>query len=221
LDLKRAAAQGKLPDRPGKPVVTDVRVQKAQAAWDQYRYDEAIQLYERALARDPHHPVLLVDLARAYALRYRFAEAEKLVDLANSLHPDDARLQLMLGASYQLIQQFDRAIHCLNRALELEPNLPERPQVLVDLAAMHERLHNLTAARKCAEDAVTLAPAFYKAQYQLAHIDRRSGNLEAAEKCWKRRSTKKRRRWAFVPTRGISWAPCMTKTVALMTPSTP
>ena len=56
----------------------DVRIDKAQKAWDARRYDEAIWYYERALARDPNNAVLLADVARAYALRYRYAEAEKL-----------------------------------------------------------------------------------------------------------------------------------------------
>lgn len=180
LDAKRAASSGKGPGG-DQPAVADVRVQKAQLAWDQRRYDEAIWYYERALARDPHNPILLVDLARAYALRYRFTDAEKLVDLANTLHPNDAKLQLMLGNSYKQIQQFDRAINCMTRSLELAPNAPDRPQTLVELASMHERLHSLDTARRCAEEAMSLAPSFYKAHYALAVIDRRAGDIAAAE----------------------------------------
>ena len=50
---------------------------------------------------------------------------------------------------------------------------------------MHERLHDLEHARKCAEEAMALAPTYYKAQYVLANIDRRAGNVEAAETRWK------------------------------------
>lgn len=184
LDAKRAAALGKA--NPDAPAVADVRVPKAQAAWEQHRYDEAISLYERALARDPHNPILLVDLARAYALRYRFADAEKLVDLANTLHPNDAKLQLMLGNSYRQIQQFDRAIACMKRSLELAPQAPDRAQTLVELASMHERLHDLATARKCAEEAAALTTAFFTAQYQLAIIERRAGDASAAELRWKK-----------------------------------
>ena len=185
-EAKRAAARGTGPagQSPRSPNV-DLRVSKAQAAWDQHRYDEAIWQYERALARDPHNPVLLTDVARAYALRFRFADAEKLVDLANSLHPDDARLQEMLGHSYEQIKQFDRAIACLRRSLELAPDQPGRPQILLELAKMYERLHDLENARKCAEEVIALAPTYYMAQYVLANIDRRAGDLEGAEAKWK------------------------------------
>ncbi|MEX0611573.1 MAG: sulfotransferase [Pirellulales bacterium] len=163
----------------------DVRIDKAQALWNQRRFDEAIWYYERALARDPHNAVLLVDVARAYALRFRYADAEKLVDLAQSLYPDDAHLQQMLGRSYVRLQQFDRAIACYRRALELAPASPERPQTLLELAKMHERLHNLEAARQCVEQALALAPGFEKARYALANIERRAGNLEGAESRWR------------------------------------
>jgi tetratricopeptide (TPR) repeat protein len=184
---KRAAAADQMGNGPAAPRhKPDVRIDKAQRLWNQRRYDEAIWYYERALARDPHNPVLLVDVARAYALRYRYADAEKLVALAQSLHPDDAHLQQMLGRSYVQIQQFDRAILCYRRALELAPSSPERPQTLLELAKMHERLHDLDAARCCVEEALVLAPGFEKARYALANIERRAGELEAAEARWRR-----------------------------------
>jgi tetratricopeptide (TPR) repeat protein len=184
---KRAASQ-KHGDvgRPALRRKPDVRVDKAQALWEQRRYEEAIWYYERALARDPHSPVLLVDLASAYALRYRFADAERLVDFANKLYPDDARLQRMLGTSYMHIQQFDRAIACFTRSLELNLDPRVRPETLLELARMHERLHDLAAARKCAEDALSLAPNFYKAEYVLATIVRRQGEIANAEARWRK-----------------------------------
>jgi tetratricopeptide (TPR) repeat protein len=163
----------------------DVRIDKAQLAWEQRRFDEAIWYYERALARDPHNPVLLADVARAYALRFRFADAEKLVDLAETLYPDDAHLQQMLGRSYVMIQQFDRAIDCYRRSLELAPASSDRPQTLLELAKMYERLHDLATARVCVEEALALAPGLEKAKYALANIERRAGNLEAAESRWR------------------------------------
>ncbi|HEY3392741.1 MAG TPA: sulfotransferase, partial [Lacipirellulaceae bacterium] len=183
--MKRAAASQALvgPALPRhKP---DVRIDKAQRAWEQRRFDEAIWYYERALARDPQNPVLLVDVARAYALRYRYADSEKLVDLAQSLHPDDAHLQQMLGRSFVRIQQFDRAIACYQRSLELAPNASERPETLLELAKMHERLHDLAAARQCVEEAIALAPGFEKAKYSLANIERRAGDKSAAESRWR------------------------------------
>src|SRR5262245_17633416 len=115
---KRSNAQGKSKLGPSaRPNNPDVRITKAQDAWNRGDYDEAIWCYERALARDPHNPVLLVDVARAYALRFRYTDAEKLVNLAESLYPDDAHLQQMLGRSHATLQRFDRAIACYCRFL--------------------------------------------------------------------------------------------------------
>jgi tetratricopeptide (TPR) repeat protein len=177
---KRAAA--KETARPALPRhKPDVRIDKAQNAWQARRYDEAIWYYERALARDPNNAVLLVDVARAYGLRFRFADAGKLVDRACALHPNDAHLQLMLGRSYVMLKQFDRGIDCYLRALDLNPESAEKPQVLLELAKMHERLHDLDRARQCAEEALELAPWFEPACYQLAILERRRDDLEAAQ----------------------------------------
>jgi tetratricopeptide (TPR) repeat protein len=163
----------------------DVRIDKAQRAWDARQYDEAIWYYERALAHDPNNPVLLADVARVYALRFRYADAEKLIERAQSLHTNDAQLQEMLGRSFVQIQQFDRAIACYRRSLELAPSSTERPQTLLELAKMHERLHDLAAARTCVGEALAIAPDLEAARYLLASIERRESNIEAAEKLWR------------------------------------
>jgi tetratricopeptide (TPR) repeat protein len=179
----RRAAGGEAGE-PGPRHRLDVRIDKAQSLWREQKFEEAIYYYERALARDPLNPVLLVDVARAHALRYRFASAEKLVNQACTLYPNDAQLQAMLGESYAQIEHFDRAIACYERALELAPTTPKRPQILLELARMHERLHNLPAARRSAEEAVSLAPGVHYARYILANIERRVGNSAAAEATW-------------------------------------
>jgi tetratricopeptide (TPR) repeat protein len=163
----------------------DVRIDKAQLAWEQRRYDEAIRFYEQALARSPRNPVLLVDVARAYALRYRYADAQRLVELAQSLYPHDAHVQRMLGESFALIQRYDQAIACYRRSLELAPSGPDRPHTLLELSNMYERLHQLDAARECAEEAHALAPHLEKARYALAVVDRRSGDGAGAEARWR------------------------------------
>lgn len=163
----------------------DVRVSKAQRAWDERKYEEAIWYYERALAHAPNNPVLMCDVARAYALRFRYDDAEKLVARAQLMHADDAQFQQMLGRTYVQIQQFDRAIQCFRRSLELAPTSPDRAQSLLELAQMYERLHDLGAARECAEEALALEPKSEKTCYQLANIERRSGNSERAESLWR------------------------------------
>jgi tetratricopeptide (TPR) repeat protein len=175
------AADGS-PPPPHKP---DFRIRRAQAAWQQRRYNEAIWFYERALARDPHNAVLLVDVARAYVLRFRYADAEKLIELAETLYPDDAHLQEMLGRSYAMTRRFDRSIACYRRSLELVPANPQRAEILWELSKMYERLHDLDSARACAEEALSLAPRFNPARYTLANIYRRSGDTAKAESLWR------------------------------------
>jgi tetratricopeptide (TPR) repeat protein len=189
---KSAAREGAGPNGAAPRHKPDSRIDKAQFCWNNGRYEEAIWYYERALARDPHNAVLLVDVSRAYALRYRYADAEKLIGLAESLYPDDAPLQQMLGHSYVMLQQFDRAIACFRRFLALAPTSPDRPATLLELAKMYERLHDLDAARQCADEALTLAPGFEKARYSLATIERRAGDVATAEARWRQLIDEKR-----------------------------
>ena len=159
----------------------DPRIDKAQQAWERRRYDDAIRLYEQALERAPTNAVLLVDVARAYALRFRYADAERLADRARNLHPENAELRRMLGRSYVQLQQFDRAIECYHQALELEPTGRDRAQTLSEVAKMYERLHRLVEARACVEEALALAPHQHVLRYLLAVIDRRAGRTEDAQ----------------------------------------
>lgn len=159
----------------------EVRVGEAQKAWSEGRFDDAIWLYERALARQPTNAVLLVDLARAYGLRFRHADAEVIVDRACRLHPKNANLQRMLGRSYVRLQQFDRAISCFCQALEISNDASERARDYYELAQMYERLHRLDDARSCVERSLELAPRQPALQYLLAVIERRSGDEAAAE----------------------------------------
>src|SRR6476646_9790248 len=66
VEAKRTAAQrSPVPGQPALQNKPDVRINKAQIAWNRGDYEEAIWCHERALARDPRNPVLLVDVARA------------------------------------------------------------------------------------------------------------------------------------------------------------
>lgn len=157
------------------------RIQKAQVAWQQRQFDEAIIFYEQALKLAPTHAGLMVDLSRAYALRYRFDEAEEIVNRACRLHPDDPTLQIMLGRTYFMIQQFDRAIECFRTALNFKLPQSRRAETLYELTRMYERLHRLDEARASALESFELEPHQPVLQYLLGLIERRAGNLAEAE----------------------------------------
>jgi hypothetical protein len=92
----------------------------------------------------------------------------------------------MLGRSFVMVQQFDRAVMCYRRCLELDPTSSDRPAILLELAKIHERLHQLPEALACVDEALVRAPDLHAARYLRATLDRRSGDPSAAEAAWLR-----------------------------------
>ena len=134
------------------------------------RYDEAIWYYERALARDPRNPVLLVDVARAYALRYRYADAEKLVELAESLYP---RRRPSPGNARPFVRANPavRPGDCLlpSRSLALSGRLA-RPSADIARTRENARATARSGGRQhVREEALALTPNFEEARYMLAN----------------------------------------------------
>ena len=153
--------------------------------WRQQKFDDAIWHYERALARNPQNAILLVDVARAYALRYRYEDAEKLVDQACVLYPDNARLQCLLGESYVQIQQFDRAIACYRRSLELAPILRSGWKYSWNLPGCTSGCTNYRLPASYAEQALIVDPNDSFARYLLALVDRRSNETAKSQAAWR------------------------------------
>lgn len=81
------------------------------------RFDEAVEVAERAVALDPANPELLGNLAVSFALAGRHAPARKAIDAAVKIAPAD-----------RINQTIARALQ------EIEEGLREQPQSLRDLA---------------------------------------------------------------------------------------
>ena len=134
---------------------------------------------------DPQNAVLLVDLARAYALRYRYADAEKLVDLAESLYPNNTQLQQMLGRSYVELQQFDRAIICYRRRLEIDKLVG---RAAADAAGTREDAREAARTRcrqRVCRGGAWTGTEFRQGAVHAGGLDRRVGDLRAAESRWR------------------------------------
>lgn len=157
----------------------DALARSAQQAWERRKYEQAIDLYEQALRRNPQGFYLLVDLARAYGLRYRMDEAEEMLQRLLGLAPRSAKVRHMVARSYSMIQRPTQAIEHYERAIELGPDHADVATGLVELSGLYEQERRLSDAREAVDRALSLAPDREDALYRHALLQIRQGEAEA------------------------------------------
>ena len=102
---------------PNKPNPAIQRLyREANEAWEQQDYQKSISLFEQATRKEPHNPVLHLNLARAYGKRYNFPAAERCIEKAVQVSNDRAQTLGEAGQVCQEFDNFDMAIACLQRA---------------------------------------------------------------------------------------------------------
>jgi tetratricopeptide (TPR) repeat protein len=94
-------------------------------------YDNAIKLFERALALDPQNFQAMRNLAAALAVRVEnnwgpptvdMARAEELLNAAAALRPDDSNLHLTKGYAYSLKSEWRSALSEAEAAIANDPS---------------------------------------------------------------------------------------------------
>ena len=78
------------------------------------RFDEAIQLYTRALELDPLRPIIRINLGMTLMHNYQPEQASKILTEAIDLNPGFPTAHYRLGLSYLLLNKTDEAITEIN-----------------------------------------------------------------------------------------------------------
>lgn len=108
----------------------------ANIAYQNHDWTQAIDLYGRALAQDPHNVDVLVHLAAAQLYAVRFADAKQSLQQAVQLAPDrtDAHLLLGLALSRQSPPDMAGAQAEWKRVIALAPgsDIAKQAQDLLD-----------------------------------------------------------------------------------------
>lgn len=157
-------------------------LQQARAFWQRNRFDESVQLFEKAVRKYPQNMLALVDASRALGARYEIARAEALLDRLFALAGRSAQALHLAGQSYRMIYRPDKAIDCFRRALALNKNIPD---ALLELAVLYERRHHLDEALACAGDCLRFAPDYAEAKLIKARLLRRRKDEATAESIWR------------------------------------
>jgi tetratricopeptide (TPR) repeat protein len=166
-----------MPKHPAKPPVVlhglgiDVpELQQARALWGLNRFDESLQLFEKAVRKFPQNLLALVDASRAFGARFEITRAEALLDRLISLGGRNPQVLHLAGQSYRMILRPEKAIDCFQRALVRCKDIPDAH---LELAVLYERRHRLDEALACINECLRIKPDYHEAQLMKARLLRR------------------------------------------------
>ena len=154
--------------------------ERAQALTRVGRHAEAAELLRDALAAQPEHVGLLLQLARCHRLLGQLAEAMRLVDRALGLtrapeHPLAEKARILLVAGHPA-----HAGAAVRRALELAPRSWEHHGLMAEALLALGNPTRVVAARAHADTALELAPDNPELHVLDARLHARMGRLRAA-----------------------------------------
>src|ERR1044071_3609421 len=103
-------------------------LQQARALWQLNRFDEALQLFEKAVRKYPQNLVALVDASRALGARFEITKAEAMLDRLIHLGTKNPKILHLAGQSYRMIFRPEKAIKCFESVLEVTREIQD-PQL--------------------------------------------------------------------------------------------
>lgn len=92
---------------------------------EQGRFEQALGLYQKALALNPEDSSIYFNLGGLFRELGQIEKAADSYEKALSLHPDDAEGNILLGLLYTQLRRAKDAEACYKKAFTFEPNTPE------------------------------------------------------------------------------------------------
>jgi len=141
------------------------------------RPNDAIPLFRRALAMEPGNPLLWLNLGIA---QQRTGSYDEAIDcFRRSLSIDDglAEAWLSMGLIYYETDEFGLSEDCYHSALASDEC---NPKVWNNLGVLMFAKGDYDEARGCFEEAVSVAPHYYEALFNLRDACRKLGDWRAA-----------------------------------------
>ncbi len=144
---------------------------------DQERYSDAIEEYQKALAKRPDAPGMQFLIGVAYWAQRQMVPAEKAFQLAYKENPKDAMTNLYLGDIAVRYQRFSEALPFLMVAKEAQADMP---QLHVLLGQCYQAQKELQRAKAEFQAAISADPAAAQPHYLLARIYRELHDARAS-----------------------------------------
>ena len=145
-------------------------LQQARALWQRNRFDEALELFKKAVQKYPQNLVALVDASRALGARFEITAAEAMLDRLVKLAAHSPQLLHLAGQSFRMIFRPDKAMECFQRVVAITKGIPDAQ---LELAVLLERRHRLEEAHSLIEECLRAEPDYLEAELFKARLLRR------------------------------------------------
>jgi tetratricopeptide (TPR) repeat protein len=106
---------------PQQQVTTKDWVDQGNALYDQGKYDEAVQAYDKAIEVNPENADTWYNKGLALERQNKYNEAIQAYDKAIELDPKDADAWSAKGAALNSQDKYDEAIQAYDKAIEIDP----------------------------------------------------------------------------------------------------
>ena len=161
------------------PLGIDVpELQQARALWQLNRFDESLELFDKAVRKYPQNLLALVDASRAFGARFEIRRAEALLDRLMDLGGRNPNILHLAGQSYRMLFRPEKAIDCFERAVALSPSIADAH---LELAVQYERRHRLDDALASIDKCLAARDGYPEARLMQARLLRRKGEQSAAD----------------------------------------
>jgi tetratricopeptide (TPR) repeat protein len=150
----------------------------ASAHFNEGRFEDAIELLNRARIKAPSDPQLLNSIGLCLKSLGRLDEALEAFDRALAINTSMVSAHFNRGLVLEEQKNLKHARSAYERAVALDPN---KVDALACIAWLDAQAGNITAARQNGENAIARDPFNVVARLALASADLQAGELDAAE----------------------------------------
>lgn len=98
----------------------EILFSKAQKLVNQEKFDEAIDLFDKAISLNGKDSAIFIHKALVVSGKGRYAEAIELAEKAISLKPDSAVYQSFLGTIHYDNEKYEEALKCFKKSNEMD-----------------------------------------------------------------------------------------------------
>jgi len=149
--------------------------EKAKSATRHRRLDEAVQLFEQALALSPDNPDIHEGLATTCCLAQDYDRAIASFVRITQLKPRDARAWINLGALQNLQENYKQAVDSLRKGLQRDSHSVD---AYYNLAIAQRHLNQPQLAISAYRECLRLRPDMLEAHLNLANLFAEQNNYK-------------------------------------------